>query len=199
MINQENLNQTLSIEALKSGDHDEFNKLVDIYYAVLYRLIIKIVKNAEDAEDLLQEVFIKITKNIKKFEGRSSLSTWIYKIAVNEALMFLRKKKPLEFSVDVDTDKDDQVNIGNSKQIKDWCCIPEKELLTTESSTYLNNAIDKLSVNLRLVFILRDINGLSIKDTAETLEVSESVVKTRLFRARNILRQELTTYFSQKV
>ena len=148
---------------------------------------------------LLQEVFIKITKNIKKFEGRSSLSTWIYKIAVNEALMFLRKKKLIEFSLDVDTDKDDQVSIVDSKQIRDWCCIPEKELLTGESSEYLNDAIDKLSMNLRLVFVLRDINGLSIRDTAEALEVSESVVKTRLFRARNIVRQELTEYFSQKV
>lgn len=199
MIKQENLNQNLSIESLKAGNHDEFNKLVDAYYAVLYRLIIKIVKNVEDAEDLLQEVFIKITKNIKKFEGRSSLSTWIYKIGVNEALMFLRKKKLLEFSLDVDTDKDDQVIIGDGKQIKDWCCIPEKELLTSESITYLNNAIDELSLNLKLVFILRDINGLSIRDTAEALDVSESVVKTRLFRARNVLRQELNEYFSQKV
>ena len=199
MSDPNNIENMIYINGLKNGEQEEFNKLVEIYSDVMYRLIIKIVKNNEDAEDLLQEVFIKISKNIDQFEGRSKLSTWIYKVAINEALMLLRKKKNYEISLDSNNEREDSWKTEEVKKIRDWCCIPEKELLNTESKKYLQEAIKKLSLNLRLVFVLRDINGLSIRDTAETLDVSESVVKTRLFRARNILRQELNEYFSKVV
>ena len=184
------------IKDLKNGDHNAFKQLVDIYYQDLYRTIFRVLKNVQDTEDTLQEVFVKISKYINRFEGRSSLSTWIYKITINESLMFIRKKKPQYYELDSDDNKDDIDEFSENVILKDWCCIPEKELLDNEAKDHLENAINGLSLNLRLVFIMRDINGFSVKETAKTLSISESVVKTRLFRARMKLRKDLDQYFS---
>jgi RNA polymerase sigma-70 factor (ECF subfamily) len=155
------------------------------------------LNNPADAEDVLQETFIKAFRAIPGFEERSSLSTWLYRIAVNESLMFLRKQKP-----EVAVAEDDFIDNNESDsipafQILDWCCLPEDDFMTAETHEILDRSIKLLPENLRLVFILRDIEGLSIHDTAETLNISESNVKTRLLRARLKLREELSIYFSE--
>ena len=90
--------ETISLEALRNGDRAEFARMVEAYYAMIYRLSIKMVGNPQDAEDILQETFIKAYRHIKDFDGRSSLSTWLYRVATNEALMFLRRKRPEQIS-----------------------------------------------------------------------------------------------------
>jgi RNA polymerase sigma-70 factor (ECF subfamily) len=187
----------LSLEALKSGDRAEFSRLVEAYSAPIYRLALKILGDQQDAEDVLQETFIKAYRHLKEFEGRSSFSTWLYRIASNEALMLLRRRHPEAISVDepVQTPNGDMEPV----EIVDWCCLPEEELLSAESRAHLDHAIDELSANLKVVFILRDIEGLSVRETAEALRISEAAVKTRLLRARLQLREKLSHYYAERL
>lgn len=189
--------EKFSLEALRAGDRAEFARLVEAYSGVIYRLAVKMLENDQDAEDVLQETFIKAYRNLAGFDGRSSLSTWLYRIATNEALMLLRRRKQTPLSIDepVETDEGAQEPV----QIIDWCCMPEEELLSAEARRYLDGAIDKLPHSLRVVFLLRDIEGLSTQETAEVLNLSEMAVKTRLSRARLRLRELLTGYYGDKI
>ena len=183
----------ISLEALREGDRAEFARLVESHSPLVYRLGYKLLGNPQDAEDVLQETFIKAFRHLEHFDGRSSLSTWLYRIATNEALMILRRKHPEMVSVEEPgrMESDDQ----EPMQIIDWCCVPEVELMSTESRTHLDQAIEKLPANLKVVFLLRDIEGLSTRETADVLNISETAVKTRLSRARLRLREELSYYF----
>jgi len=186
-----------SIEALKAGDRAEFARFVETYSTPVYRLGLKILNDPQDAEDVLQETFIKAFRALPGFEGRSSLSTWLYRIAVNEALMLVRKHHPEALSVDEDIETPD----GELEpvQIVDWCCLPEREFLTAEGRKFLDAAVERLPATLRVVFVLRDIQGLSIRETAETLNLTETAVKTRLLRARLNLREQLSSYFGERL
>jgi RNA polymerase sigma-70 factor (ECF subfamily) len=185
------------LEALRSGDRAEFARLVDAHYELIYRLAIKMVSDAQDAEDILQETFIKAFRHLQGFDGRSSLSTWLYRIATNEALMFLRRRKPEQYSIDdpLETDEGEIVPV----QIVDWCCLPEEELMSAEARLHLDQAVANLPPSLRVVFILRDVQRLSTREVSEVLNLSESAVKTRLSRARLRLREDLTRYYGEKV
>ena len=147
---------------------------------------------------MLQETYIKAFHSLPNFEGRSSLNTWLYRIAVNEALMMVRKRKPQSVSVE-ENNTFDAAAESESMQIVDFCCLPEGELLSSESRRFLDQAIRNLPDTLRVVFVMRDIEGLSIEETVEALGLSESNVKTRLLRARLRLRQELSVYFGGKI
>jgi len=187
----------ISLPALKAGDRVEFAKLVENTSGPVYRLALRMVNDQQDAEDVLQETFIKAYRKLSEFEGRSSLSTWLYRIAINEALMLLRQRSPNSLSIDEEVETVD----GNLEpmQIVDWCCLPEDELLSEEGRHVMDEAVQHLSPALRAVFILRDIEGLSIRETAEALDLSETAVKTRLLRARLNLRNQLSTYYSERV
>lgn len=186
-----------SLTALQAGDKVEFARLVDAYYQVIYRLAVKILGNPQDAEDILQETFIKAFRYLPDFNGRSRLSTWLYRIATNEALMLIRRRKPDAISIDEPRDGDEQEQ--EPLQIVDWCCMPEQEMLSSESREYLDQAIESLPTSLRVVFVLRDIEGLSTLETGEVLNLSETAVKTRLSRARLRLREELTRYYGDRI
>lgn len=196
-MGKEDRGDHISLEALQNGDRVEFARLVETYSPLIYRLGLKMLQNPLDAEDVLQETFIKAYNHLGGFNGRSSLSTWLYRIAMNEALMLLRRKKPQTISVDEPWDN--QEEDSDPLQIVDWCCLPEKELLSEESRVILDQAIDNLPTALRVVFLLRDIEGLSTKETAEVLDLSQAAVKTRLSRARLRLREDLSTYFKSRV
>ena len=186
-----------SLTALQAGDKVEFSRLVDAYYQVIYRLAVKILGNPQDAEDILQETFIKAFRYLPDFNGRSRLSTWLYRIATNEALMLIRRRKPDAISIDEPRDGEEQEQ--EPLQIVDWCCMPEQEMLSSESREYLDQAIESLPTSLRVVFVLRDIEGLSTLETGEVLNLSETAVKTRLSRARLRLREELTRYYGDRM
>ena len=190
--------ETVSLEALQKGDQTEFARFVEQYSPHVYRLALKLLNDPQDAEDVLQETFLKALRSVSGFEGRSSLSTWLYRIAVNEALMLMRKRKPGAVSID-ETREDDEGETESPMEVVDWCCLPEHELLGTEARQFLDPAIEKLSPALRSVFVLRDIEGLPVRDTAETLGISEAAVKTRLLRARLQLREELTHYYGERL
>jgi RNA polymerase sigma-70 factor (ECF subfamily) len=196
-MNENTTSQDYSLAALKAGDRAAFANMVQVHYELVYRLAIKMLGNPQDAEDVLQETFIKAFKHVKDFDGRSSLSTWLYRIATNEALMFLRRRTLQTFSIDEPMQGDDQEM--EPLQIADWCCLPEQELMSEESQRYLDQAISKLPVGMRLVFVLRDIQGLSTRETGEILELSDTAVKTRLSRARMQLRNDLSAYYQERM
>ncbi|MBG0784159.1 MAG: sigma-70 family RNA polymerase sigma factor [Anaerolineaceae bacterium] len=187
----------LDLEALRRKDKQAFALLVDQNSDPIYRLALKMTGNPQDAEDVLQETFIKAYNHIHSFEGRSKVSTWLFRIATNEALMLLRKRKDGLVDIDegVETDDGEVMPV----QIVDWCCLPEKELLSAESRDHLREAAMKLSDSTRAAFLLRDVEGLSTKDAAEALDISESALKVRLMRARMELREELSGYYANKV
>jgi RNA polymerase sigma-70 factor (ECF subfamily) len=186
-----------SLEALRAGDRAEFARLVDAYSGIVYRLAVKLVSIPQDAEDILQETFIKAYRGLAGFDGRSSLSTWLYRIATNEALMHLRRQKQPAFSLDEPQENED--GLQEPVQIVDFCCMPEEELMTVEARRHLDEAVDRLPANLRVVFLLRDIEGLSTQETGEVLNLSETAVKTRLSRARLRLREELSSYYGERM
>ena len=186
-----------SLAALQAGNPEEFSHLVNAYSSKIYRLAIKMLNQQQDAEDVLQETFFKAYRGLKSFDGRSKLSTWLFRIATNEALMVLRRKHPDVLSIDepIETEDGEQDPV----QIIDWCCLPENELLSEESKERLDAAVQKLPESLRVVFLLRDINDLSTHETAEILGLSDTAVKTRLSRARLRLREVLSTYYSERM
>jgi RNA polymerase sigma-70 factor (ECF subfamily) len=196
-MNSNDQPKSLSLEALQSGDKVEFARMVDTYSGMIYRLGLKMLNNPQDAEDILQETFIKAFRNLERFDGRASISTWLFRIATNESLMLLRKKRP--DSISVDAPWEDEAEEQEPLQIIDWCCLPETEFMSSEVREHLDLAVDNLPTSLKVVFILRDIEGLSTRETANVLDISETAVKTRLSRARLRLREELTSYFSERI
>ena len=195
-MNKANHPPEFDMHALKSGNRDEFALFVETFSGQIYRLAMKMLQNQQDAEDILQETFIKAHKALPKFEGRSSLSTWLYRIATNEALMFLRRKKPVQISVEQPSEDDEE---RAPLEIVDWCCLPESELLSEEARINLEKSAAELPESLRVVFLLRDIEGLSTRETSDVLDISESAVKTRLSRARLRLREILSFYYGERV
>jgi len=195
MDNQEN--SGYSLKEVQKGNRSEFAKLINAHSNQIFRLAIKILGNEQDAEDVLQNTFLKAFQKIGSFEGRSNVSTWLFRIATNEALMLIRKQKP-EMNVSEFSDEDiDEVE--SPVQFIDWCCLPESELMSDETRHMMDKAIYQLSEALRIVFILRDIEGLSIQETSQVLDLSETAVKTRLLRARLKLREQLSTYFGERL
>ena len=185
-----------SLEALRAGDRAEFARLVDALSTPIYRLGLKMLGNAQDAEDILQNTFLNALTHLPDFEGRSSVSTWLYRIAANEALMLIRKRKSNINIEDMQPEDADDVPLPET--FVDWSVLPEKELLSNEGKKAIEAAIKKLPESLRMVFILRDVEDLSIKETAEILNLTEVNVKTRLLRARMALREQLSSYYAER-
>ncbi len=187
---------TVLIDRLTTGDRAAFAELVEKTSNKVYGLALRMLNNEQDAEDVLQETYIKAYRALPEFERRSSITTWLYRIAANEALMVIRKRKPMAQSVEID---DDDEEVESLPEIVDWRNLPENELLSTETRKVLQDEIDRLSEPLRMVFVLRDVEGFSGKETAEILGIQENAVKTRLVRARLKLRDGLSGYFRERM
>ncbi len=179
----------------KAGDTGAFAKLVERYERKIFRLAKHITQNQEDAEDVLQETFLKAYEHVNGFQEQSKFYTWLVRIAVNEALMKLRKRRSGKvFSLD-DTIDTGEENV--TREIAVWDD-PEKRYSQDELRRILEEAIDSLPPIFRTVFILRDIDELSTEETAAALGISVPAVKSRLLRARLQLRDKLTRFFKRK-
>ncbi len=196
-MNVTNLPAEFSIDKLRQGDRNEFARLVDHSAGGIHRLALRMLGNELDAEDVLQNTFLKALQSLPRFEGRSSLTTWLYRIAVNEALMLARSRKP-EVQI-AEEPGEEAEDLPLPVQLKDWCCLPEADFLSAEAKQALERAIADLPEKLRVVFLLRDIEGLSIRETSEALTLTETAVKTRLLRARLQLREQLSAYFGERL
>lgn len=184
--------EPILVAAAKSGDISAFETLVGRYERKIFRLAMNITQNREDAEDAMQEAFLKAFEHLKEFQGNSRFYTWLVRIAVNQALMKLRKRRPNQVSLDEDIDTGEEFI---PREIEDWGPSPEQRYQQSELGGILNEAIADLDPGFRIVFQLRDIEELSTEETAEMLGLSVPAVKSRLLRARLKLRQKLDRYF----
>jgi len=176
------------IARIQAGDKSACDECIAIHSPALNRLLLRLMGNEQDAEDVLQETFLNAFRAIDKFEGRSSLSTWLYRIAYNAAMMRLRRPKAPTISVE-ETLNETPGYIP--RQLFDWCCLPEETYDSEEVQTELRQAIAAMPESLQLVFRLRELEGMSTAETANTLDISDSATKVRLHRARQWLRDTL--------
>jgi RNA polymerase sigma-70 factor, ECF subfamily len=198
---QPNIEQPVSeemqlVRRAKRGDDSAFEELVRRYDRNVFRIAQHITQNREDAEDVVQEAFLKAYGNLTKFPEQSKFYTWLVRIAVNEALMKLRRRKP-ERTVSLDEEvktEDDSL----PREVADWSPNPEQMYNQAELRDILTRTIQGLPEGFRTVFVLRDKEGLSTEETAEALGLSIPAVKSRLLRARLQLRERLNRYFRKK-
>jgi RNA polymerase sigma-70 factor (ECF subfamily) len=182
------------VAAAKAGEISAFETLVNRYERKIFRLTLNITQNREDAEDAMQEAFLKAYQHLPGFEGNSRFYTWLVRIAVNQALMKLRRLRPNVVSLDEEIDTGDDMM---PREVEDWGPTPEKRYEQSEMAGILSKAIGELDPQFRTVFQLRDIEELSTEETAEVLDLSVPAVKSRLLRARLKLREKLNSFFRQ--
>jgi RNA polymerase sigma-70 factor, ECF subfamily len=184
------------VQAAKRGDDSAFEELVRRYDRNVFRIAQHITQNREDAEDVVQEAFLKAYGNLQQFQEQSKFYTWLVRIAVNEALMKLRRRRP-ERMVSLDEEvktEDDSV----PREVADWTPNPEQMYNQAELRDILTRTIQGSPAGFRTVFVLRDVEGLSTEETAQALDLSIPAVKSRLLRARLQLRDRLSRYFQKR-
>ena len=187
------------VERARAGDLEAFEELLGRHQQRVMRVVLSILKEPMDAEEVAQDVFLTVFEKIDHFRGDSSFSTWLHRVAVNAALMRRRKSKadrsvPLD---DVMPSFDERGHLA--VDIADWSQQAGDPVLAREAGEVIEAAVEKLDEMYRTVFGLRDVQGFSIEETAEILELSVPAVKSRLHRARLFLRRELAEYFEKRV
>jgi RNA polymerase sigma-70 factor (ECF subfamily) len=189
------------IDRLRGGDAVALEEVMEQFAPRVHRLAYGITRNEADAEEVVQDVFLRLFRKIDAFEGRSALGTWIYRIAVNTALIKRRgKRATLEVLLEdhLPTFKEDGHREGDRAMLlADWSDTPEEELLSSETREAVRRMIAALPAHYRVVLLLRDMEELSNEETAEILEDSVASVKSRLHRARMALREQLTRSFAR--
>jgi RNA polymerase sigma-70 factor, ECF subfamily len=180
------------IELAKAGDKKALTQLVKNYEQTIYNFSFKICRDRDKAENIMQETFYSMIKHLNQFDSKSKLSTWLYRIVANHCLMQVRKEKHRQF-VSLDNDE----SLFEEKYTADYSKLPTKYTENEELKKILDEAISKLSPDYRMIFLLRDVEGLSTEETAEASKLSISAVKSRLHRARAFLRNELTKEFAR--
>ncbi len=184
------------VRAAKGGDIGAFEQLVRRYDRNVFRIAQHITQNREDAEDVVQDAFLKAFENLHQFQEQSKFYTWLVRIAVNEALMRLRRRRPdrmVSLDEDIKTDED-----SVPREVADWSPNPEQLFSQAELRDILGRTVQGLPPSFRTVFVLRDVEGLSTEETAEALDLSIPAVKSRLLRARLQLRERLSKFFKKR-
>lgn len=184
----------LLVAAAQAGEAAAFEELVNRYEGKIFRLTRNITGNHEDAEDAMQDAFLKAYAHLQDFKGDSRFYTWLVRIAANEALMRLRKRRPNQFSLDEPVEGDTDLF---PRELEDWGPTPEQKYAQSEMQSIVGDVIDRLEPEFRIVFLLRDFEELSTQETAEALGISVPAVKSRLLRARLKLREKLNRHFRQ--
>jgi RNA polymerase sigma-70 factor (ECF subfamily) len=183
------------VQASKNGDVAAFEQLVKRYDRKLFRIALSVTHNREDSQDAVQEAFLKAYQHLGDFRGDSQFSTWLIRITLNQSLMKLRKlRRTREVSLDEDFETDEDVL---PREVIDWAPNAEELYSVSELRNILVKTIEELRPILRAVFVLQDLEGLSTDQTAEALNLSQSAVKSRLWRARLQLRERLNQYFGK--
>lgn len=185
------------LDSLRAGDESAFNEIFDTYSDRIYYLALRLLRDQNEAEDILQDSFLKLITKIDQFRGKSTLGTWLYRIAYNTSLDRLRHTQVEPLPGD-DPDEMDEYPLPIPETLVEWQT-PELLLSHHEERLLLDQAIQEIPEALRVVFILRDIDELSTSETAEVLGISLSLVKVRLHRARLYLRERLSELFSNKL
>jgi RNA polymerase sigma-70 factor (ECF subfamily) len=182
------------VERAQAGDSLSFDELVRRYEGKVFHLSRRILGDPDEAEDALQETFLSAYRGLPHFKRESKFSTWIFRIATNAALMRLRKRRPDVISLDQPKASDGE---GETipMDLKDWSATPEEELIDQETREAMEEAIAALPPDLRAIFLLRDVEGMSNEEAAESTGLSLAAAKSRLHRARLFLRDRLQRHF----
>jgi RNA polymerase sigma-70 factor (ECF subfamily) len=188
------LSEQEMLAALRRRDPAAFSQLFETYSDRVYRLAVGLLEDEAEAEGVVQDAFMRLFERLDQFEGRSKVGTWLYRVAYNLCQDRLRKRRP-ESPLAMDVDDDE--TIPAPTLFVDWSRVPERYLTEEEITAELDKAIATLPPKLKAVFMLREIEGLSTKECAEVLEISESAAKVRLHRARLLLREQLAAYFTE--
>ena len=186
------MDETNLIAEAKKGNKKALAELVKKYEQTIYNFSFKICRDPEKAENIMQETFYSMVKSLNQFDGNSKLSTWLYRIVANHCLMEARKEKKRSY-VSLENDED----LYSERHIADWESIPYKNTENNELRQILDSAIKKLSPEYRIIFLLRDVEGLSTEETAKAANISVPAVKSRLHRARAFLRKEIDEAFKK--
>lgn len=182
------------VSSARAGDFAAFEELTNRHEQRVYSLALRILRNVADAEDATQQTFLSALESIKRFRGDSAFTTWLLRIATHASLKIIRKQRGLRtVPLEVDSDENDEYrHIPHPEYIADWRDSPETLVQRKEVSILLDEALKNLDEKHRLVFLLRDVEGLSISETAKVLAITEANTKVRLLRARLQLREALT-------
>jgi RNA polymerase sigma-70 factor (ECF subfamily) len=184
------------VRMAQAGETRAFDELVRRYQDKVYRLSYKILRHEDDAAEALQDALLSAYRGLKNFKAESTFSTWLYRVATNAALMKYRKRRDGHVSLErSQSDNEDAEPLA----LPDWSAQPLDELLDTETREVMQEGIDRLPEELRVVFVLRDVEGLSNGEVSEVLDLSIPAVKSRLHRARLQLRNRLDRYFRDKL
>ena len=186
-------NEPALVDDARAGNAEAFTTLVKQYDRNIYRLALKITGNKPDAEDILQESFLKAFEHLTEFREDSRYYTWLVRIAVNEGLMKLRKRR--SYRLVHDEDQTDEEGNPMPREFVDWKPNPEQLYAQAEQEEILQKAIDSISPKVRCVFLLRDVEKLSTEETAQVLGLSTGAVRSRLLRGRIQLREKLSKTF----
>ncbi len=191
------VSDTELVQRAKAGQLEAFEMLATRYERQVFSVAMRILRHQQDAEDVTQQTFLSAMENLQGFREESSFSTWLMRIATYAALKIIRKRKGLEFvSLEASTEPQEGYDsVPHPEYIADWRQSPEIIAGQNETRRLLEEALAQLDEKHRLVFILRDVEGLSVKETAEALGLSEANVKVRLLRARLQLREQMTRAF----
>lgn len=185
------MDESRLIEALKQRDPAAMSEVFEIHANRVWRLALSLLHDEQQADGVVQNTFLALIEHIDGFEGRASIGTWLYRVAYNECAGRIRRARP-----DVSMDEFDEGEFMPASFI-DWDAMPDAALTNQEAAEQMQQAIDALPPALRTVFLLRDVEGLDTRSTAQTLGISESAVKVRLHRARLALRESLAAYFEE--
>lgn len=181
------------IEKAKSGDKLAIKQLVDEYAPVIFRFSYNICRNQDRAEHATQETFLSILKKLNQFDNRSKFSTWLYTIVSNHCLMLARSEKTRRY-----VSLDDEEGSVPEIPVEHWEHDPEVSVERADLKEHLDAAIDRLAPEYKVIFVLRDIEGLSTEEVSNITNLSIPAVKSRLHRARAFLRNELAPIFSEQ-
>ena len=201
IVTSENKSNTSDEELVKTyittGDGTAFDEIISRYADKVYGFALRITRNSNDAEEVFQEVFLILTKKLNTFRGESKFSSWLYRVTVNTAYMYLRSQKKHENNLSLEnyTPYDEKGTLMGKIMYKDWSARPDLIVFNKEAIKIIDESINDLPESYRTVFHLRDIEGLSNEEVADVLEISVPAVKSRLHRARLFLRDKLSDYF----
>jgi RNA polymerase sigma-70 factor (ECF subfamily) len=187
------------VRRARTGDFAAFEALVGRYERRIYSLARRIVGQAQDAEEVVQQTFLSVIEHLHEFREEALFSTWLLRIATNHALGLLRKRcRQRTVPLADDRSEEGEPEVPHPEYIAQWRETPEQIASRHETRRLLDEALGQLDEKYRLVFLLRDVEGLSTNETAEALGISTANVKVRLLRARLMLRERLTRQFGDE-
>jgi RNA polymerase sigma-70 factor (ECF subfamily) len=201
-VTKQGLDEPQLIARAKAGDERAFTALVNRYEEMVYSFALKVCRDPKKAEETLQDTFVNVFRKLRQFDGKSKFSTWLYSIVANNCLMKRRRRKMDDalLSIDEPVGFDAAEQSGHrgtpAQAIPSWKDSPLERIMTIELRELLDKAIQRLPIDYRIVFVLRDIEGQSARETAKILKLSVPAVKSRLRRARVFLREQLNGYMT---